>query len=288
MIALEVLETGPLTTVQDTGRFGCADLGVGRSGAADARSHALANRLVANPVGAAALEATVGGLGVRAHGAVTVAVTGAPVPLAVDGRPVPLNTVLRLPDGAELSMGAARRGLRSYLAVRGGVDVAPVLGSRSTDVLAGLGPAVPRPGDLLPVGAPPARFPVADHAPVAPVGGPEVRLRAVPGPREDWFTAGALDTLFGAVYGVTARTDRVGARLSGPVLRRARGGELPSEGMVAGALQVPPGGEPVLFLADHPVTGGYPVIAVVCSADLPDAAQAAPGTRVRFTPHPGR
>lgn len=283
MSALEILATGPMATVQDAGRPGHAALGVGRSGAADTASYALANRLLANPPGAAALEATLGGLRVRARGPVTVAVTGAVAPLRVDGRGAAMNTVLHLDDGAELAMGAPEQGLRTYLAVRGGVDVPPVLGSRSTDVLAGLGPALPVPGAVLPVGPAPAAFPVTGHAPAAPVGGPEAVLRVTLGPREDWFTAGALRTLLTAEYEVTSRSDRVGARLSGPLLERARAGELPSEGMVPGAVQVPPDGGPVLFLADHPVTGGYPVVAVVVSADLPAAAQARPGTRVRFT-----
>ncbi|RKS05136.1 biotin-dependent carboxylase-like uncharacterized protein [Nocardiopsis sp. Huas11] len=283
---LEVIAAGPMTTVQDAGRFGHADLGVGRSGAADAHSFALANRLLANPPGAAALETTMGGLRVRARGPVTVAVTGAPVPLSVDGRGAATDTVLHLPDGAELAMGLPDRGLRSYLAVRGGVAVRPVLGSRSTDVLAGLGPDMPVPGAVLPIGPAPKDFPVVDHACTATVGGDRVTLGVDLGPRQDWFTARALGTLLSGEYEVTSRSDRVGARLSGPALERATTGELPSEGMVAGSLQVPPGGEPVLFLADHPVTGGYPVVAVVRSADLPRAAQARPGTRIRFTDRP--
>ena len=281
--ALEIVAAGPMTTVQDSGRFGHADLGVGRSGAADLVSYALANRLLANPAGAAALETTLGGLRVRAHGSVTVAVSGAEAPVMVEGRGAACNSVLHLADGAELTLGVPARGLRSYLAVRGGVDVPPVLGSRSTDVLAELGPAFPVPGDVLPVGPTPVdAFPLVDHAPVGPIGGDEVELRVAPGPREDWFTEKALDTLLSGVYEVTPRSDRVGARLTGPALERSRAEELPSEGMVPGALQVPPGGEPVLFLADHPVTGGYPVIAVVVAADVPRAAQARPGTRVRF------
>lgn len=284
MTALEVLATGPMITVQDAGRFGHAALGVGRSGAADADSYALGNRLLANPEGAAALEVTLGGLRVRARGPVTVAVTGAETPVRVDGRGAAVNEVLHLPDGAELTLGVPARGLRSYLAVRGGVAVAPVLGSRSTDVLAGLGPEVPVVGDLLPVGPVPAALPHLDHAPVRAVGADLVDLRVDLGPREDWFTERAVAALSSGEYEVTSRSDRVGARLAGPVLERSREGELPSEGMVAGSLQVPPGGEPVLFLADHPVTGGYPVIAVVRSTDLPKAAQARPGTRIRFVP----
>ncbi|MEU3308512.1 5-oxoprolinase subunit C family protein [Nocardiopsis sp. NPDC055551] len=282
MSSLEILATGPMSTVQDTGRFGHAALGVGRSGAADACSHALANRILANPPEAATLEVTLGGLRVRARGPVTVAVTGAATPVRVDGRGAAVNEVLHLPDGAELSLGVPARGLRSYLAVRGGIDVTPVLGSRSTDVLAGLGPALPEPGDLLPVGPAPLARPLLDHVPTAPVGADEVRLRVRLGPREDWFTERAHRTLFDDLFEVTSRSDRVGARLAGPTLERSREGELPSEGMVPGSLQVPTQGEPVLFLADHPVTGGYPVIAVVCAADLPVAAQARPGTRIRF------
>ncbi|GAA3757609.1 biotin-dependent carboxylase-like uncharacterized protein [Spinactinospora alkalitolerans] len=282
MPALEVLETGMLTTVQDAGRWGHASLGVGASGAADPVSFGLANRLLANPADAAALEVTLGGLRVRARGDLTVAVTGAPCPVDCGGRAGAMNCVLRLPDGAELRLGRAERGLRSYVAVRGGIAVPPVLGSRSTDTLAGLGPPPPAPGAVLPAGPPPGAFPAVDAAPVAELPADEVRLRVVLGPRDDWFHPDAVRTLLDAPYEVTGRSDRVGARLAGPPLRRTRPDELPSEGMVPGALQVPPDGDPVLFLADHPVTGGYPVIAVVATPGVALAAQARPGTRLRF------
>jgi biotin-dependent carboxylase-like uncharacterized protein len=165
--------------------------------------------------------------------------------------------------------------------VRGGVDVAPVLGSRSTDTLSGLGPAPLRAGDELPVGALAGAEPFVDVAPVrAPSSSPV--LRVLPGPRRDWLAPAAWTALTGAGWTVTTDSDRVGLRLGGPRLERARDGELPSEGLVPGAVQVPPDGAPVLFLADHPVTGGYPVLAVVASADLPAAAQLRPGDRVRF------
>ncbi|AAZ56001.1 allophanate hydrolase subunit 2 [Thermobifida fusca YX] len=282
MPALEVLETGVLTTVQDAGRVGHALLGVGRSGAADPVSYALANRLVANPPRAAALEVTFGGLRCRAHGAMTVAVTGAPGPVSVDGRAAAMNTVIHLRDGSELRIGTPERGLRSYVAVRGGLDTPPVLGSRSTDTLAGLGPQQVTPGTVLPVGPPPQDLPVVDAAPDTVFPRDEVELRVMLGPRDDWFTEDAIRTLLTSDYVVSSRTDRVGARLLGPPLPRSRLGELPSEGIVPGALQIPHHGDPVLFLADHPVTGGYPVIAVVVSADLRWAAQARPGTRLRF------
>lgn len=286
--SLEVLATGPQTTVQDLGRVGLAALGVGTSGAADPTSLRLANRLLGNPEGAAALEATIGGLEVRAHGGVFVALTGAACPMTVDGAPVGHASVTWVPDGATLRLGPAASGLRGYLAVRGGIDVPPVLGSRSTDTLAGLGPGIPVVGDHLPVGPPPAEDPRVDVAPVPVPPAGEIVLRVLPGPRDDWFADSALEALLGTPYEVTSESDRVGMRLSGPTLVRARAGELSSEGMVTGALQVPPTGQPTLFLADHPVTGGYPVVAVVVIDDIGRAAQAQPGQHLRFVLAGGR
>jgi len=183
--------------------------------------------------------------------------------------------------GATVDVGVPPRGLRSYLAVRGGVAVEPVLGSRATDLLSGLGPPPLAPGARLPVGEPAGDFPGVDVAAV-PEPPADPVLRVVPGPRDDWFAPGALALLTGSPYEVTAQSNRVGVRLSGPALTRAREGELPSEGMVTGALQLPPSGQPILFLADHPTTGGYPVLAVVTTPDLPLAAQLRPGDHVRF------
>ncbi|WP_151773253.1 biotin-dependent carboxyltransferase family protein [Streptomyces abyssomicinicus] len=277
--ALEVLATGPLATVQDLGRPGLAAVGVGLSGAADRGSLRLANRLVGNEEGAAGVEVTFGGLSVRARRAVTVAVTGAACPLTTGA----MNSVVHLAPGQRLTLGTPVAGLRSYLAVRGGIAVPAVLGSRSRDVLAGLGPAPLAVGDVLPAGPPPAAPPCVDLAPVAAAPSGEVLLRVRLGPRDDWFTGAAVRELLSAPWTVGAASDRVGMRMDGPALPRAVTGELPSEGMVPGALQVPPGGRPVLFLADHPVTGGYPVIAVVLRDDLDRAAQARPGQALRFT-----
>ncbi|MEU0035635.1 biotin-dependent carboxyltransferase family protein [Streptomyces sp. NPDC006333] len=279
--ALSVVRAGVLTTVQDQGRPGHAHLGVPRSGALDAPAAALANRLVGNPVEAAVLETTLNGCALRPCSAVTVAVAGAPSPVTVDGRPAPWGAPVRVPAGALLDVGAARAGLRGYVAVSGGVAVDPVLGSRSTDLLSGLGPPPLTDGAVLPLGHPcgvPARVDVVPH-PGPPA---ELVLRVTPGPRDDWFTASALRTLATAAYRVASASNRIGLRTEGPSLERAVSGELPSEGMVLGAVQVPPDGRPVVFLADHPTTGGYPVIAVVRTADLPAAAQAVAGTPVRF------
>lgn len=286
--ALTVLETGPLATVQDLGRPGLAAIGVGHSGPADAGSFRLANRVVGNPEGAAGIEVTFGGLAVRAHGDLLVCLTGAPCPVRVDRREEAPYSLVRVPDGATLRLGTPPVGLRSYLAVRGGLAVARVLRSRATDTLAGVGPAPLEPERRLEVGPPPRTVPTVDAAPVRPPTGDDVVLRVAPGPRADWFDGDALARLTGEAYEVSSESDRVGMRLTGPRLGRARDDELPSEGMVCGALQVPPTGQPTLFLADHPVTGGYPVVGVVVRADLGRAAQARPGQRLRFVRTRGR
>jgi biotin-dependent carboxylase-like uncharacterized protein len=278
---LTVLAPGPLATVQDRGRPGWASIGVTTSGAADRSAHDLANRLVGNVPGAATVEVTAGGLRLRAGRTLLVVVTGAPLPVAVDGRAAPFAAPLTLPPGGVLDLGRPAVGLRSYVAVRGGVDVPLVLGSRSTDTLSGLGPRPLTAGDELPVGALAAEEPLVDVAPVAPPAARPV-LRVLPGPRRDWLAPEAWAALTAGEWTVTPDSDRVGLRLAGPPLIRAVDAELPSEGLVAGAVQVPPDGSPVLFLADHPVTGGYPVLAVVVTGDLPAAAQLRPGDRVRF------
>ena len=280
---LTVLAAGPLATVQDLGRSGFAAIGVPRSGAADAAAAGLANRLVGNDAAAAVLEGTAGGLRVRAERTLLVAVTGAPAPVTVNGRPAPFGAPLTLVPGSVLALGVPPMGLRTYVAVRGGVDVPPVLGSRSTDTLSGLGPAPLAPGDRLPVGSLYAEEPIVDVAAVRPPSSAPV-LRVLSGPRREWLDPAAWTALTTQEWTVTADSNRVGLRLAGPPLTRARADELPSEGLVPGALQVPPDGAPVLFLADHPVTGGYPVLAVVTTADLPAAAQLRPGDSLRFRP----
>ncbi|MEU4367216.1 biotin-dependent carboxyltransferase family protein [Micromonospora chersina] len=301
---IEVLRAGALTTVQDQGRPGWAHLGVPRSGALDPAALRLANRLVGNPEHAAGLEITLTGCELRFTRAVTVALTGAPVDVLVERgpsdappagaspvergpverahverRPGDTGRPLSLPSGAILRVGPARAGVRSWLAVSGGIAVEPVLGSRATDTLSGLGPPPLRDGDRLPVGAPTGPPAPVDLtvAPAVPAG---LRLALRPGPRQDWFTPAALDLLLRTAYAISPASNRVGARLVGAALPRAVAGELPSEGLVLGAVQVPPDGQPLIFLADHPTTGGYPVIGVV--DDVTPLAQARPGTTVTF------
>ncbi|MFI8964503.1 biotin-dependent carboxyltransferase family protein [Streptomyces sp. NPDC053493] len=282
--AFAVVRAGALTTVQDLGRAGHAHLGVPRSGALDPGAVRLLNRLLGNEEGAAVLETTLTGCAVRPRCAVTLAVGGAPCPVRVEGRPAAWGAPVRVGPGRLVEVGTAVRGLRSYVAFAGGVAVEPVLGSRSTDLLSGLGPAPLADGAVLPLGAP-AAVPAPVDAPPWPGPRDELVLRVRLGPRERWFTPAALESLATRAWWVSPASNRIGLRTEGPPLERAVGGELPSEGMPLGAVQVPPDGRPVVFLADHPTTGGYPVVAVVREADLAAAAQAVPGTVVRFVPY---
>ncbi|MET0766222.1 MAG: biotin-dependent carboxyltransferase family protein [Aeromicrobium sp.] len=280
---IEVLDAGWHTTVQDRGRPGLAHLGVPTSGAADHTSHALGQRLVGNSPDAAGLEVTLGGLVVRATVPLVVAVTGAVVPVLVDGLPADRHTALRLDAGAVLSLGTATRGLRCYLSVAGGVDCTAELGSRSTDTHSGLGPPPVASGDVLPVGRTHDPVPPAGDA-IADITG-SARLQAIsflPGPRVDRFEPGTLDQLTRAEWVATDQLDRVGVRLSGPRLQQRPGPQIASEGMELGSIQVPASGQPIVFLADHPPTGGYPVIGVVRHTDVAVLAQARPGSTIRF------
>jgi biotin-dependent carboxylase-like uncharacterized protein len=273
---VEVLRPGLLSTIQDLGRTGLASLAVPRSGAADRAAFTLANRLVGNPEGLAGIEATLLGVDLRFTDARWVAVTGALCPVRVDGQPSHVDRPVFVPAGAVLSLGPAADGVRAYVAVAGGIAVEPVLGSRSTDTMSGLGPPKLSVGDLLPLGTASGVPSDVDEVPRTPMPA-TIRPRVVLGPRDEWVD---LTTL--GEYAVDAASDRVGVRLRGPVVARTREGELPSEGMLPGAVQVPPDGQPVIMLADHPTTGGYPVVGVVHPADLGLVAQARPGTRVRF------
>lgn len=275
--SITVLAVGALTTVQDAGRPGQGALGIGRSGACDRTSYRLANRLVGNAAGAAVFEVTLGGLRLRASDDVLVVTTGA----RCSGTS-PHNAPGVLRAGDELRLGTPASGLRTYVAVRGGLAVEPVLGSRSTDVLAGLGPDIVSDGDRLSIGAPELPLPGVDVAPVADPEAGDVSVRVVPGPRRDWFTDQAWAALVSQPYAVSSDSNRVGLRLDGDPLERTRTDELPSEGMVRGALQIPPSGTPVLFLADHPVTGGYPVLAYVVDDDVDRCAQLRPGQLLRL------
>jgi biotin-dependent carboxylase-like uncharacterized protein len=274
-----VSETGPLALIEDLGRPGLAHLGVSPSGAADRTACALANRLVGNPEGAAVIETTVGGLVIMVDRLAWVAVTGAPTQLEVGGRPTSSHAPIALGPGIQLRVEPPPHGVRNYVAVRGGLQAPKTLGSCSTDVLSGLGPVPLRPGTRIEVGRPRSRMPGVE---IAPPHEPAKRLELLPGPRRDWFTDQAWTTLIDRPWTVSIDANRVAVRLDGPALARRITNELPSEGLLRGAVQVPRSGRPLIFLADHPVTGGYPVIAVLTDRAADHAAQLRPGETVRF------
>ncbi|MGL3149198.1 carboxyltransferase domain-containing protein [Microbacterium sp. A82] len=285
--AIEVVQTSLQLLVQDAGRPGHAALGVSASGAADRRALRDANRAVGNEPGSAVVE-SVGGVVLRFRGAGVAVVTGAIGALSLVDAVGPRTAVHGVPfataDGDELTLGHPTNGLRYTIGVRGGVDVASALGSRASDTLAGLGPAALLSGDSIPIGS--TRRGVVE--PIAaermlPAPGDLVELQITLGPRDDWFTAKARATLTEQEWLVTSRSDRVGMRLQGDVpLERSILSELPSEGAVTGVIQVPPDGQPVLFLPDHPLTGGYPIIGAVTDRCLDLAGQLPPGVRIRF------
>jgi biotin-dependent carboxylase-like uncharacterized protein len=304
--ALLVEQPGFSATIQDAGRPGQGHLGVGRSGAADQGALAQASWLVGNPPGTAAVEIAPGGFAGRARGDLVLAVTGACVPLTITAAPAddeqpedqeraaPFRRPFLLRDGEQLRFGPPRAGFRSYLAVRGGLAVVPVLGSRATDVLAGLGPAPLSAGSVIAAGTAesgevwyaddaPSRLAERAQAVRSAPPAPTV-LPVILGPRSDLFSPAAVDRFLSGTWTVGTASNRVGLRLAGGdgPLTADGAAELPSEGMALGSVQVPPSGEPILFLRDHPVTGGYPVIAVVPAAALDRAGQLAPGDQLRF------
>ncbi|WP_432260667.1 5-oxoprolinase subunit PxpB [Cupriavidus sp. TMH.W2] len=291
--ALKVKGTGLLTVFQDLGRHGQAGQGVSASGAMDQAALKTANRLVGNRSDHAALETVGGGLQLQSQGETVLAVTGAEAPLTVctaDGRQwsVPGYQAVALAEGDTLSIGQPVAGARCYVAARGGFGVAPVLGSCATDTLAGVGPAPLAVGDVLGLLPAPACAVVGmPELPAAelPTVGQDVVLDVVLGPRTDWFTPESVARLATQRWHVTPQSNRVGLRLAGEIpLERAITGELASEGTALGALQVPPSGQPVLFLADHPLTGGYPVIGAVAPHHLDRAGQVPVGAWLRFNP----
>lgn len=273
--------------VEDLGRPGYRHLGVPPSGAADRASLIGGNRLLGNQPGDAGIEVLIGGFAVRALAETTVAVTGAAAPVSVDAEPTPFGSPITLQAGQLLEIGSAADGLRCYLAVRGGVaesdSVPRVLGSLSSDPTSSLGPAPLRRGVVLARGCVIGDLPREPHRPPVVMPPANLVLRATWGPRADWLTERARDALHLSSWTVSAQTDRVGARLDGTPLTLSRTDQLPSEGIVRGCVQVPPDGGPIVFLADHPTTGGYPVVAVVDLESTDLLAQAPPGTPVRLT-----
>ncbi len=283
-MSLLVVDPGHLTLVQDAGRPGFGWQGVGASGAFDRAAMRQLHALLGDPADAAVLEVLAGGLKVRAEADHLLAVTGGIGPIHVDGEHVEHGRAFVAREGQEVVVGPVGLGLRVYVGVAGGVDVEPVLGSRSADTMSGLGPARVATGDVIDVGAPAHPAEIEDVPALLTSG--VTTVSAVPGPRGDWFTDDAVRTFFSAQWSVSARSDRIGVRLEGPSLERQVTEELPSEPCVRGSVQVVSAGMPVVLGPDHPVTGGYPVIAVVLDDHVDRLAQVRPGEIIRFTRKP--
>ena len=287
MTTCAVIRPGLLTTVQDLGRWGYQDRGVPVAGPMDSFSHRLANRLVGNDEQAAALEITLVGPELRAAGELLCAVTGALFEVFVADRLVACGQAFHVENGATLRFGRRLAGARSTLAFRGGIDVPPVLGSRATSLVSGMGPFGGRAlavGDVVPIGraAPMGSAQPAGQPLRLPDGG--ARLRTIPGPHEARFASLALERLFSSPFTVTTQSNRMGFRLEGSELAHGEAPDILSDGTPLGSLQVPGSGQPILLMADRQTTGGYPKIATVISADVPLAGQLAPGDWIRFVP----
>jgi len=282
---IRIVEPGALTTVQDLGRPGHLRYGIPPSGPIDAHAFVTANRLVGNADAAAGLECTVLGPRFTLEAPCAIAVTGADMQLTVNGAEVPARTTLRLTPGDVVKLGAARAGVRAYVAFSGGIDVPSVLGSRSTYVrgrLGGLGGRALRKDDRLALflaAPPPVR---RARARARPAFGDEPEIRVVLGPQADRFTPDGLRTFLGSAYEMLPQSDRMGARLRGPRIAHTAGHDILSDGIALGSIQVPGDGQPIALLVDRQSTGGYTKVATVCSFDIGRLGQVKPGHRLRF------
>lgn len=282
-MSLEVLETGPLSTVQDGGRLGLRGFGVSEAGPVDRTAFQMANRLVGNAPDAAAIEFAYVGGRFRVTRAATLAVTGPGASVSIDGQPAKAQATLRLEPGQELRIGALSKGLWGYLAIGGGVDTPPVLGSRATHLrfsLGGLEGRTLRAGDCLPLGDGPE---IANH--VATRALPDVTaapIRVLLGPQDNFFAPDVLERFLSQEHRVSARIDRMAAQIDGAPLPAVRGHDIVSDGTVPGAIQVPGSGQPLVLLVEGQTSGGYPKIATVIGADLTRLAQLGPGKPFQF------
>lgn len=288
-MSVKVANPGALSLVQDAGRTGFQRYGVSVSGAVDPEALLIGNLLVGNEPGAACIEVTFGGTELTFTDDAVIAVTGGDLSCLVDGVQAPLWESFTVPADTTLQFGAPRSGLRAYLAVAGGIDTEPVLGSRSTHTgsrLGGISGGPLEAGDELPVGTPGEGAAAGSRIPDSLLHeySHEIEVRVVVGPQFDAFTDAGKDALFGSSYTVTENSDRQGLRLDGPEIEAVDGRyDIVSDAVVFGAIQVPGDGKPIVLLADRQTTGGYPKIGVVASVDLPLLAQAAPGSVVTFS-----
>ena len=287
MGVIEVEAPGLFTTVQDLGREGFGWMGVSPSGAADPISLRLGNRLVGNPANAAGLEMTLLGGAFRFPEGGIVAVTGSDFGAACEKQPVALWTALEVRPGQTLQVGPTRSGARCYLCIQGGISVKPFLGSASTHVLSGLGGLDGRPlrtGDVLTIATTTTTsFHTRSIAPeILERLGPRKRLRVTPGPQSQCFPESARELFFAGTYRVTEEANRMGLRLEGTPVTASSAGEMITEGVSLGAVQVPAGGQPIILFVEQQTTGGYPKIANVIAADLSSVGQLRPRDEIQF------
>lgn len=281
---LTILSPGPLTTVQDSGRFGALGKGFSPGGAMDMDAMTVANLLVGNAPGVGVLEMTMLGITARFDCETVIALTGADMSTRLNDEPIARYASIAVHPGDILSMKAAKNGVRAYLSVAGGFDLPLVMGSVSTNLKCALGGFQGRKlktGDELPLNQSGAPFLLRQVSP--PEDYPDcISLRVLLGPQDDAFTQKGIDTFLGCEYTVTDKADRMGIRLSGEIIESKNGVDILSDGIAAGSVQIPASGTPIIMMADRQTTGGYAKIATVISADLSRAAQARPGTRIRF------
>lgn len=286
-MAIIIDSPGLLTTIQDEGRFGYGQFGVTPSGPMDAESFQIANLLVGNPPGESALEATVLGPTFHVTEDTIIAITGADMTPTMNGESFPMNRAISVPAGSEVKLRSAKNGSRTYIAFYGGFDIAPVMGSRATSLqcqIGGLDGRRLEKGDVLPLRPVREVPPNLSHRSVCH----HIRrkseniIRVLLGPQEDAFAEEGLSTFLGTPYTVSKEFDRMGCRLEGKPILHKTDGNIISDGIVNGAIQVPTTGQPIIMLAERQATGGYTKIATVISVDLPVIGQCCPGDSIRF------
>jgi biotin-dependent carboxylase-like uncharacterized protein len=286
-MSITVLNPGLLTTVQDQGRIGYQQFGVSVSGVMDPRAAAVANMLVGNDEKEAVLECTMMGPLLQFNQTNCIAITGGDLMPTIDGKPVPNYTAIKVEAGQVLKFTMPKTGCRAFIAFAGGLDIPEVMGSRSTYMKAKIGGVEGRKlakDDVIGFRAPKAELKNMNFRSMASEFVPrkEYTVRVVLGPQDDYFTDAGIQTFLSEVYSVTAEFDRMGCRLEGAVIQHKEGGDIISDGIAFGAIQVPSSGQPIIMLGDRQTTGGYTKIANVISADFRILAQLKQGDKVRF------
>ena len=286
-MSIKVITPGMLSTIQDGGRKGFAAMGFNASGVMDVRSYHIANALVGNFTDEAVIEMTYLGGSFKFLESNYIGITGADMSPKIDGVPVEMYMTVFVKQDETLTFSAAESGMRAYIAVRGGIDVPVIMGSRSTNLKCKLGGLDGRPlkaGDIVPCRDVYDEFHkhLIHSAPKEDFGSDEISVRVLLGPQDDYFTDHGIKTFLNSTYTVTNESDRMGCKLSGEKIEYKNTVDIISDGIVFGSIQIPRTGNPIIMLADRQTTGGYAKIATVISVDLPLLAQARPGTKVHF------